>query len=164
MQIIGRFNNNALGIIIVLFLAIVLVSCGKSESTYTPVTKFDSTRNAMDDLNLAIVEAQKVNKNIILDVGGEWCIWCHRLDKFIEDHQELKDYLDKNFIVVKINYSPENKNEEFLSQFPQVAGYPHLFVLDTKGKLLHSQNTGDLELDKSYDAGEIMNFLKEWSM
>jgi len=70
--------------------------------------------------------------------------------------------LEENFIVLKINFSKENKNENFLSQYPQVAGYPHFFVLDKDGKLLHSQNTGELEKDKDYDKDKFIAFLNKW--
>jgi len=124
--------------------------CGSNQGNYAPVVKVDPARNAAKDIEFAIVEAGRSNKNILLDVGGEWCIWCHRLDAFIGGNKELNDYLQNNFIVVKINYNPENKNEKVLSQFPQVAGYPHIFVLDKQGTFLHSQNTNDLEFEKSY--------------
>jgi thioredoxin-related protein len=124
--------------------------------------KFDPSRNPNDDFKAAIELARNTNKRIILDVGGEWCIWCHRIDAFIHNTGEIKSLLEENFIVLKINYSKENKNEIFLSQYPQVAGYPHFFVLDKDGKLLHSQNTGELEKDKDYDKEKFIAFLNKW--
>ncbi len=125
--------------------------------------KFDPARNPQKDLEETIKDAQKTNRRIILDVGGEWCIWCHRIDEFIEKNPEIKDFLNKKFIVLKVNFSEENKNEKFLSQYPKVEGYPHFFVLSKKGKLLQSQNTGLLEKDKSYDVEKFMKFLKKWA-
>ncbi|KAF0142755.1 MAG: Thiol-disulfide isomerase/thioredoxin domain protein [Stygiobacter sp.] len=126
--------------------------------------KFDPTRDPFVDVKTAVDEATKTHKRILLDIGGEWCIWCHRLDKFIEDNDDIKTYLSENFIVIKVNFSQENKNEKFLAQFPKIPGYPHFFVLDTDGKFLHSQGTGELEKDKSYSAELILGFLKEWSL
>lgn len=131
---------------------------------YEAVKKFDPTRNPEQDLKNAIEYAQKTNKRILLDVGGEWCIWCHRLDAFIESHKEIKEFLGKHFVVVKVNYSKENKNEKFLSNYPQIPGYPHLFVLDKDGKFLHSQDTGVLEKDKDYDEIKFMEFLQKWAL
>jgi thioredoxin-related protein len=125
--------------------------------------KFDPEKNPFKDLKETIAEAKKTNKRIILDVGGEWCIWCHRIDAFMEETAEVKDILDKYFIILKVNFSKENKNEKFLSQYPPIEGYPHFFVLDKKGKLLHSQNTGELEEDKSYSKDKFMAFLNKWS-
>ena len=133
------------------------------DSSYKPVTKFDPGRDANQDLAMTIKEAERTDKRIILDVGGEWCIWCHRIDEFIESDKEIKSFLDKNYIVLKVNYSKENKNEDFLSRYPKVEGYPHFFVLNKNGSLIHSQNTGELELDKSYSKEKMMTFLKKWA-
>ena len=49
-----------------------------------------------------------------------------------------------------------------LSRYPEVAGYPHFFVLDGQGKLLHSQDTAKLEKGKSYHARRFKRFLTRW--
>src|SRR6266850_6076581 len=109
---------------------------------YVPVTEYDPSRNAAQDLAAAIKEAQRTGKNVLLEVGGEWCSWCHTLDKFFAAHPELVQLRDKNFVTLKVNYSDENQNEEVLSRYPTINGYPHIFFLDSKGKLLLSQDTG----------------------
>jgi len=134
------------------------------DNGYTKIDKFDPQRDPYKDLQSTITEASKLNKRIILDVGGDWCIWCKRIDAYIEENEEIKNLLDKNYIVMKVNYSKENNNEKFLSQYPKVAGYPHFFVLDKDGKFLHSQNTGDLEKDKSYSKEKFLAFLNKWKM
>ena len=131
---------------------------------YVPVHAYDPKRNSEQDIRAAVAEAQRTGKRILLEVGGEWCIWCHRMDEFFEKHPELLDIREKNFIMVKINFSDENKNEPLLSRYPPVAGYPHIFVLDKDGKFLHSQNTGKLEEGKSYNLDKFMAFLKEWAV
>jgi thioredoxin-related protein len=152
---------------LILFSTIFLLGLSSTAFTqtkeYMPVSKFDPLRDAVKDINEAIEEAKKSNRRILLDVGGEWCIWCHRLDDFIESNREIKSYLHKNYVVVKINFSKENKNEEVLSKYPEIPGYPHFFVLEKTGKFLHSQGTGELEQDKSYSSEKIMGFLKKWA-
>ena len=147
--------------------------------------KFNPTANPNDDLQKAIVKAQKENKRIILDVGGEWCGWCRKMDYYFLENPALAKLRDNNFIWVKINFSPENENKEFLTKFPEITGYPHLFVLETDGSLLHSQNTSLLEepnlpvimkpessvreatenkaKEKSYDLYNFVEFLSLWS-
>lgn len=131
--------------------------------SYKPEEKFDPTRDPNADLKVAIIDAKQNNKRIILDVGGEWCIWCHRIDDFMHTTPEVSMLLEKNYIVVKVNYSKENKNEKFLSNYPAIEGYPHFFVLEKDGKILHSQNTGDLEKDKGYDKDKFVVFLNKWA-
>jgi thioredoxin-related protein len=130
--------------------------------------KFDPMRDAKKDIQDAVSQAKNNHKRILLDVGGEWCIWCHRLDSLFLQNKDLAEYLNKHYVVVKINVSDENKNQNFLSNYPEVAGYPHLFVLDKNGKLLHSQDTGELEYPKNYpikghDKKKVFNFLKKWA-
>jgi thiol-disulfide isomerase/thioredoxin len=124
---------------------------------------FDPLRDPVKDLEMAKVEAQRGGKRILLDVGGEWCSWCHILDKLVEGDAEIRSFRDANFVWMKVNYSEENQNKAFLSPYPEIKGYPHLFVLDADGKLLHSQFTGDLEKGKGYDRRKVLAFLKEWA-
>ncbi len=146
--------------ILILIISISTLSYAQTEDSTR--IKFDDKRNPAEDLKSAVSDASSSSKRILLDVGGEWCIWCHRIDAFISANKEIKDYLEKHFVVVKVNYSKENKNEAFLSKYPKIPGYPHIFVLDSKGKLLHSQDTGLLEKEKSYDPEKMMTFLKTW--
>ena len=130
---------------------------------YVPVTKYDPKRDADNDIENAVIEAQRTGKHILLEVGGEWCTWCHILDKFFEQNRPLAELREKNFITVKVSYSPENKNQKVLSRYPTIPGYPHLFVLDQNGKLLHSQGTSKLESGKSYNLKGVTSFLRRWA-
>lgn len=130
--------------------------------------KFDPARNAQKDIQDAIVLAKKSNKRILLDIGGEWCIWCHRLDSLFIQNEDLENYLNKYYVVVKINVSKENENKVILSQYPKIAGYPHIFILNKNGQLIHSQDTGELEYPKDYpykghDKTKVFAFLKKWA-
>jgi thiol:disulfide interchange protein len=124
---------------------------------------FDPRRDPASDLETAKVEAQRGGKRVLLDVGGEWCSWCHILDKFVEGDAEIRSFRDANYVWMKVNYSEENENQAFLSKYPEIKGYPHLFVLDADGKLLHSQFTGELEKGKGYDREKFFAFLKAWA-
>jgi thiol:disulfide interchange protein len=134
----------------------------QGNAAYVPVTKFDPSRDAAKDIQDAVVEATRTGKRILLDVGGNWCVWCRRLDSLFASNKYLDELLHKQFIVVKVNWSKENKNEAVLSQYPKIPGYPHLFVLESDGKLLHSQDTGQLESGKHHDPEKVMAFLKKW--
>jgi thioredoxin-related protein len=125
--------------------------------------KFDPARDSEKDLAEAIVKAKESGKYILLDVGGEWCIWCKRLDILLYDNEELHKMLTGAFEVVKVNYSQENKNEKFLSKYPKIAGYPNFFILDKTGKFIQSQDTSVLESKGSYDINKLKAFLTIWT-
>ena len=124
--------------------------------------KFDPKRIAADDLQNAVSKAAKEDKRIVLDVGGEWCGWCIHMDKFIAANTNLKKLRDDNFVWVKINMSEENENKEFLSKYPEITGYPHLFVLEKDGSLLKSKDTSELEDGKTYNLQKFVDFLTEY--
>jgi Highly conserved protein containing a thioredoxin domain len=130
--------------------------------------KFDPARDAQKDIQDAIVLAKKSNKRILLDIGGEWCIWCHRLDSLFIQNKDLENYLNKHYVVVKINVSKENENKVVLSQYPKIAGYPHIFILNKNGQLIRSQDTGEWEFPqdhpyKGHDKAKVIAFLKKWA-
>ncbi len=130
--------------------------------------EFDPKRDAVKDIQAAVVQAQKEKKHILLDVGGQWCIWCRMLDTLYLKNPDLSDYLYSHYVVVKVNFSKENKNTEVLSRYPKVTGYPHLFILDESGMLLYSQDTSELELPegsavKGHDKAKVFAFLKKWT-
>jgi thioredoxin-related protein len=129
---------------------------------YVPVTNYDPARDADKDIRDAVAEAQRTGKRIILEVGGEWCKWCHIMDAYFDAHPELTKLRDTNYITVKINFSDENENKDILSRYPKIAGYPHIFVLEKDGKLLHSQNTAELEKGESYELPKFTEFLARW--
>ena len=139
------------------------VSQPAKEKKYVPVAEYDPKRDAATDIREAIAEAQRTKRNVLLEVGGKWCIWCRIMDEYFERNADVLKLREQNYVTVKINMSEENENKAVLSQYPEIPGYPHIFVLDSDGKLLHSQNTGDLEEGKSYDRGKFVEFLKKWS-
>ena len=127
------------------------------------VAEFDSTRNPARDVEDAVVEAKRTGRRILLDVGGNWCKWCHYLDRFWNENKDVADFLHEKFIYVKVNFSKGNENKDFLSKFPKIPGYPHFFVLNTDGTLLWSQDTGELESGQGHDHDKMLAFLKKWA-
>jgi hypothetical protein len=79
------------------------------------------------------------------------------------DHKDLREMRDANFVLIKVNMSAINENSLFLSRYPKIPGYPWLFVLDTDGRLLKSEDTNELEGGvNGYSARSIRDFLWQW--
>jgi len=134
-----------------------------AQSKCVPVAKYDPKRNADQDIREAVIEAKRANKRVLLEVGGDWCSWCHHMDDFFSAHSDLTALRDKNFVTVKINFSEENPNKEVLARYAPIPGYPHIFVLNSEGKLVHSQDTSALEEGKSYNLERFTTFLAYWA-
>lgn len=143
---------------------IARVAGGQATKPAAKTAIYDPMRNAANDIQLAVSEAARTGKRVLVEVGGNWCSWCYEMEMYFEEHKDLRALRDQNFVTVKVNFGPENQNEEVLSKYPKIPGYPHLFVLDKNGKLLHSQDTSELEDGrKSYNLEKFTAFLKEWA-
>jgi thioredoxin-related protein len=146
----------------ILLFALALLLCTAARAADLP-TNFDPSRDAAADVAHAIALAHADGKRVIVDVGGEWCSWCHVLDRFIADNTDVRSLLEAKYVWVKVNYSKENRNAALLARWPKIAGYPHLFVLDANGRLVHSQDTSELESGEGYGKGKFMAMLRKWS-
>ncbi|SPW29060.1 Disulfide bond reductase DsbH precursor [Elizabethkingia miricola] len=88
--------------------------------------------------------AKKENKNIMIQAGGNWCIWCLRFNNYVQTTPELKKLADDNYIYYHLNYSPDNKNEKIFAKYGNPGdkyGYPVFIVLDKDGKQIHTQDS-----------------------
>jgi len=126
---------------------------------------YDPLADARNDLRQAIQLAGQENKHVLVQVGGNWCPWCVKLhDLFVSD-TVIDSILKADYVLVRINYSKENKNPETMAllEYPQRFGFPVLIILDAEGNRLHTQNTAYLEQDKGYNAEKVKGFLLDWN-
>jgi thiol:disulfide interchange protein len=114
------------------------------------------------DLALAVERAAAENKRILLVVGGDWCVWCHILDRFLAQDEVAHAEMAATFVIVKVNMSRENENEDFLAAYPTPEGYPDFIVLASDGRYLASQNTEVLEEGRSYSRDRMIAFARRW--
>ncbi|MEI7594848.1 MAG: thioredoxin family protein [Bacteroidota bacterium] len=130
-----------------------------------PPKIYNPQANAKAELASAVSLAKAQNKHVLIQVGGNWCIWCLRLHEFCAKNQKVDSTLKANYVFTLINFSKDNKNEEILSQFGPVQrfGYPVWLILDENGKLIHIQETGLLEEGKGYSEEKIVGVLNHWS-
>lgn len=126
---------------------------------------YDPNANAKADIENAIKQAIKENKHVLVQVGGNWCPWCVKLHNYFQSEATVKEVLTNNYIVVKVNYSKENKNPEVLKMLenPQRFGFPVLVVLNSNGQRIHTQDSGLLESGDGYDPKKVIGFLKNWT-
>jgi len=129
-------------------------------SDYKPVAVYDDKRDPAKDLHEALAEAKRSKRRVLLEVGGDWCLWCHIMDNLFDSHPGLAAFREEHYVRVKIDYSQENPNEAFLSHYPRISRYPHFFVLDAEGNLVCSQDTRKFENGQTYNARKVGAFLK----
>ena len=84
------------------------------------------------------------------------------MSQYIETNERVRENIRRNYLIMKVTYDGEQTNEAFLSRYPQIPGYPHLFVLNSEGKFLHSQGTAELEEGRGYNEQVYLEFLDKW--
>jgi thioredoxin-related protein len=127
---------------------------------YTPEAK------AEQEIADAVKHAKAEGKHVLIQIGGNWCIWCARFHDFITSDAKIDSIVKAGYVVYHMNYSKENYNGKLLAKYgyPQRFGFPVFIVLDGNGKQLHTQNSGYLEDGKkSYDRDKVIEFFTGWS-
>lgn len=128
---------------------------------------YDPKRNPFVDFKMAMNEAKADQKLILMELGGDWCSWCHVLDNFLHRNRKIKQDLLDVFVVMKVNVSEENWNEEFRSHLPDTIAYPHFFIADSEGHVIASQDVADLVDgivdENTYSRRLFKKFIEVWS-
>jgi hypothetical protein len=151
-------------------LLLALPGCGQERADVSVDSVRDAVRlhydiaaNPFSQVDTASSTATNEDKHILLVAGGEWCVWCYYLEDFLAREPAVADSLHDTFVVVHVNFSDENRNEEFFGSLPEADGYPHFWILDKAGRLLESQGTLALEDgDKSYNTSAFLAFINRW--
>lgn len=148
-----------------LIIALAAFTVGAKAQTKDSVKLYNPAANAKAEISSAVKQAAKEHKNVLLQIGGNWCIWCLRFNNLVTTDADLNKYMTDNYVVLHVNWSPENKNEAVLASlgYPQRFGFPVFIVLDDKGNRLHTQNSGYLEEGKGHSKAKVMEFFKAWS-
>lgn len=126
---------------------------------------YREAENAEQKISKLIEKAKKENKNIILQAGGNWCVWCLRFNNLVQNTQELKSIVDENYLYYHLNYSPKNKNQKIFAKYGNPGekfGYPVFIILDKNGKQIHTQESSILEEGKGYSIDKVKTFFNAW--
>ena len=143
-------------------LSIIFSILGYSMFSHANHGPYDPERDPFQDFKNAQIEASRDNKFILIQVGGNWCSWCIKLERFFEKSPEIKALRDEVFVVIKVNVSTDNYNEEFLSQMPEFEGYPFIIVTNQRGEVVNSLTSGNLEEGNGYSKSKFKEYFQFW--
>jgi len=127
-------------------------------------TVYDDKRDPFKDAAAAIKLANDTNRNVLIEIGGNWCTWCHKMDGFLAENSDIYQKLHKEYVLLKINVSDSNDNEAFMKSLPPTLGYPHMYVSTAKGKMILSKDTAELLVDGDYSRSQWITFLEQWKL
>ena len=125
---------------------------------------YDPERDPFADGRDAIANATATQRRVLIELGGNWCAWCKKLERFINSNKRVKKKLYDHFVVLKVNVSDENQNHEFLATFPKVTGYPHFFITHSDGSVLTSKDTAGFLQEGEYSERRFLRFIDLWGI
>ena len=135
---------------------------------------YDESIDQNVQIDQAVKQAKAEGKFVVCQVGGNWCPWCLRFADFITKDAEISQLIRQNFVYAHVDYSPrtfkdnpekKNRAEKMMKRLgnPGRFGFPVFVVLDTKGNVLHIQDSSFLEQGQGYDKEKVVRFFKNWT-
>ena len=138
-----------------LIAAMTLVGCSKPQ-TNPEIARIDS----------AVVVAANTHRQVLCQMGGDWCKWCRKLNEEIAADSALTQFIDENYVYIHVLYAgkddaPSQELNERLSNAARF-GFPVWVILDAQGEIVHIQNTEYLESGFGYDHQRLKECLEDW--
>ncbi|MEW6989853.1 thioredoxin family protein [Colwelliaceae bacterium 6441] len=143
-----------------LFLSSVIAKTKNDLPLYS--TAYDDKRDPFKDAAAAIALAKATDRNVLLEIGGNWCAWCHKMDSFLARNPDIYQKLHAEYVLLKINVSDSNENEAFMKSLPPALGYPHMYISTATGKMILSKDTAELLSGDDYSRKAWITFLEQW--
>lgn len=150
-----------------LFLFFALMA-GMVFGAQAQVKVYDEEVDAMAQIREAVEQARESGRYVMCQVGGNWCPWCLRFADFITNDSTINAVIEQNFVFIHVNYHPRKAGEVGKALMKRLNnagrfGFPVLVVLDEQGNIIHIQDSGYLEEDKSYNAKKVLTFFQQWT-
>lgn len=146
-------------------ILLILLSICQLSTAQTEKKLYDPSLDGMKQIKEAISKANTTGKHVLIQYGGNWCPWCIKFNAFCKADAGITKVIEDNYVVVELNYSKENKNDEsniFLGN-PTRFGFPVFVIIDGKGKIIHIQDSGLLESGQGYDQKKVFGFMSNWT-
>lgn len=88
--------------------------------------------NWVDWTDEAFERAKKENKPVLLDISAVWCHWCHRLDQDTYSVPDIADYIQTNFIPIRVD---TDKRPDINRRY-NMGGWPTTAFLAPDGRVI----------------------------
>jgi thioredoxin-related protein len=79
----------AIKFIVALSLFLAFNSNAMAQKIYNPHA------NAREDIKTALANAKKEGKHVLIQVGGNWCPWCIKMHKYLNNQEEINKLLNE---------------------------------------------------------------------
>jgi len=154
-----------------LFITILLLLTSGTISAQGTTQPYNPDQDARADLKIALEQAKKENKHVLIQFGGNWCPWCMRFHALVKGVPGVDSLMNENYIYFLLNVPREKEKRDYdlfrEFGFPNRFGYPVFVILDKNGKQIHTQDSDAFEYPskeiKGYDTTKVIRFLNMWT-
>lgn len=106
-----------------------------------PVAAHAAGEVAWRSFDAGLREARAKGRPVLVDVFTDWCRYCKMMDRDVYSRADVRDYLAKRFVVVKLDaegsqrssYEGRSHTGASLAQRFRVSGYPTTIFLRSDG-------------------------------
>ena len=110
--------------------------------TASPAAEAGRAELAWLGWNQGIAEASATKRPLLVDVYTDWCGWCKRMDRDVYSRDDVRGYLNRYFVVVRLNaestdearFGGRTLTSRALAQQLRVSGYPTTIFLRSNGE------------------------------
>ena len=126
---------------------------------------YDPSLDGMKQIKEAVAKASTEGKHVLIQYGGNWCSWCIKFDAFCKADTAITKVISLNYVPVKLNYDPTNKNDAANAYLgnPTRFGFPVFIIIDGKGNVIHIQDSSLLEVGSDYSKQKVTGFFRQWT-
>jgi thiol-disulfide isomerase/thioredoxin len=127
---------------------------------------YDEGADARAAVAAARLQAQRQHKRLLIDLGGNWCLDC-RVLAGIMGLPEMKAYLDKHFVLVKVNIGRFDTNGEIAARYgitDRLKGVPAVLAVDpVTNRLLNRDRLFALADARHMTPQALADWLAQWA-
>jgi thiol-disulfide isomerase/thioredoxin len=115
-------------------------------------------------LDNALENSKQDGKNILIEFGGDWCIWSKRMANALQT-ESIKLIVSDSFHFLKCYMGEDGENYFPFSEInvPEFSSVPFFILLNEHAQLIDFASTEQFEMLWFYKKGKILNFLSGWA-
>jgi thiol:disulfide interchange protein len=141
------------------------VSIKSLKELTVPDAPYDTTANADAQVDAAIARARKDGKDVLIDLGGNWCADC-RIMAGLMELPEMQSFLKAHYEMVSVDVGRFNKNLQIPARYgitQRLDGVPAFLVATPGGKLLNPGNVSAIQDARHMTPQALADWLAQWA-
>ena len=127
---------------------------------------YDESADAKAVIAKARAQARHAHKRLLIDLGGNWCGDCRVLASIME-LPDLKPFLDKHFVIAKVDIGRYDKNGDIAAHYGitgRLDGVPAILVVDpVHDKLVNGGRLFALTDARHMTPQGLADWLAQWA-